>query len=208
MADLNEPKKETVRISLPPQSTPPSPLAGEKEPARIILPNRPPARPAASDPATADLRPPASAPVRPPSPGVAPKPMPSSSGAPSPQSPTLPLARPPASLPSAGLKLPLTSAPPNPFPTINSPVENRGAAPAGLRKETARTADSPMKATVKLGSLQPAGVTSGPVLRTGPTAVANPPPQGLVESIPAQLCWALLAVSALTLIIQLWTYFS
>jgi hypothetical protein len=205
MADLNEPKKETVRISSPPQSTPPPTLPGETEPARIILPNRPPAE---RDAASADLPPPSPAPVRPPS-AIARKPIPPSSDAPAPLPAAAPLARPPAPPLSAGLKAPLPSAPPKPvFPTISSPTENRGAPPTALRKETARTADSPMKATVKLGSVQPAGVTSGPILRTGPTAVANPPRQGLVESIPAQLCWALLALSALTLILQLWTYFS
>ena len=65
-----------------------------------------------------------------------------------------------------------------------------------------------MKATVKLG-VQPASVPSAPVIRTTPpSAVANPPPQVLVEAVPTQLCWALLGISALTLLIQLWTYFS
>lgn len=65
-----------------------------------------------------------------------------------------------------------------------------------------------MKATVKL-SAQPASVPSAAAIRTAPpAAVAHPAPQGLVESVPTQLCWALLGVSALTLIIQLWTYFS
>jgi hypothetical protein len=78
----------------------------------------------------------------------------------------------------------------------------------GPRKDTARIADSPMKATVKLSSLQPASVPSAPVIRTAPPAVANPPPQGLAETVPTRLCWALLGISALTLLIQLWTYFA
>jgi hypothetical protein len=191
MADLNEPKKETVRISLPPQSTSPA-LPVEKESARIILPNRPPARTVEADTPTTDLRPPSPAPVRPPS----------------------PLARPPASPSSGGLRAPVppapvAPAPPKPvFPPISSPVANRDVTQTGFRKETARVTDSPMKATVKLGSVQPAGGAPGPILRTGLPAVANPPPRGLIESVPTQLCWALLAVSAFTLLIQLWTYFS
>jgi hypothetical protein len=192
MADLNEPKKETVRISLPPQSAPPPTLPVERESARIILPNRPPARAAEADTPIADLRPPSPAPVRPPSPP----------------------ARPPASTSSGGLKAPFPPAPVAPappkavFPPISSPLANRDAVQTGFRKETARVTDSPMKATVKLGSVQPAGGAPGPILRTGLPAVANPPPRGLIESVPTQLCWALLVISAFTLLIQLWTYFS
>jgi hypothetical protein len=65
-----------------------------------------------------------------------------------------------------------------------------------------------MKATVKLGTVQPAGVPSAPFIRSAPPAVANPRPQGLVETVPTQLCWVLLGISALILLIQLWTYFA
>jgi hypothetical protein len=65
-----------------------------------------------------------------------------------------------------------------------------------------------MKATVKLSSVQPAGVPSAPVIRSARPAVAVPPPQGLVETVPTQLCWVLLGISALILLIQLWTYFA
>ena len=65
-----------------------------------------------------------------------------------------------------------------------------------------------MKATVKLGTIQPTPVPPVGVVRTAPVAVATPPPVGLVESVPAAFCWALVGVSALTLLIQLWTYFS
>jgi hypothetical protein len=88
-------------------------------------------------------------------------------------------------------------------------MENSGAQ-TGPRKETARigpTPDSPMKATVRLGNVQPASVPSAGVIRTAPPLVASPPPAGLVESVPLQLCWALLGLSALALLIQLWTYF-
>jgi hypothetical protein len=185
MADPNEPKKETVRISLPPQSTPPPSLAVEKESTRIILPNRPPARSAAADAPAADLRPPSSTPVRPPA------------------------ARPTESVPPAGLKAPLPPAPPKPvFPPISGLVGNQGAAQPGFRKETARVTNSPTKATVKLGTMQPAGSVPSPIIRGGLPAVAKPPPRGLVEAVPTQLCWALLAISGLALLTQLWTYLS
>ncbi|HEY1582026.1 MAG TPA: hypothetical protein VGF73_02880 [Chthoniobacterales bacterium] len=83
----------------------------------------------------------------------------------------------------------------------------------GPRKETARIGalpDSPMKATVKLSPLQPTSTPPAGVIRTAPAApvVANQPATGLVESVPLTFCWALLGISAVTFLIQLWTYFS
>jgi hypothetical protein len=77
-----------------------------------------------------------------------------------------------------------------------------------LRKETARIVHSPTKPIEKLSGVQPARAQSAPFIRPAPPQVANPPSRGLVESVPTQLCWALLGISALTLLIQLWTYFS
>jgi len=39
-------------------------------------------------------------------------------------------------------------------------------------------------------------------------SVANSPPQRLVQSIPVLFYWALLGMSALNFLIQLWIYFS
>jgi hypothetical protein len=91
---------------------------------------------------------------------------------------------------------------------MNPPLENHGTAQTGSRKETARIADSPMKATVKLGSIQSGSVPASPVIRGAPPAVANPPPPRFLETIPTQLCWMVLGISALILLIQLWTYFA
>ena len=79
MADLNEPKKETVRIT-PPSRNPNLPeVPPEKETVRINLPNRPP--PGAPDSSGGQSSP---APVRPsaPPPAVAPKPVPPPGGSP------------------------------------------------------------------------------------------------------------------------------
>jgi hypothetical protein len=67
-----------------------------------------------------------------------------------------------------------------------------------------------MKSTVKLVATQPPSVPSAGVIRTTPplSPVANPLKPGLVEDIPMPFCWALLSISALLLLIQLWTYFS
>jgi hypothetical protein len=91
---------------------------------------------------------------------------------------------------------------------VNPPLESHGTAQTGSRKETARIADSPMKATVKLGSIQPVSVPASPFIRSAPPAGAHPPPQRFLETIPTQLCWVVLGISALILLIQLWTYFA
>ena len=243
MADLNEPKKETVRITLPPRTTNRPTVPVEKETARINLPNRPPAPPPGAKPPGPVVRPPSAGAVRPPPPSIAPKPLPpprgrSSARPPAPpavrlgrrlrperfarraappapsfkpptppaanrrktsraatsagrknhpprqcrrrrtsRSPPPPLAkaplsplpgatpRDPAALlpkglvpppPPAGLKpppppAPAAPAPPKPvFPPAN-PLASRSVAPSGPRKETARIADSPMKATHETG---------------------------------------------------------
>jgi len=197
MADMNEPKKETVRITPPPQPTNRPTVPAEKEAVPINLPNRPP--------------PPRV--VRPPS---VPPPLPK---APTPPAPMPPIAKTPSSLPppSAGLKppiappsvtppkstipaAPLQLVPPKPAPLVSSLGTTAGSRPAqgGPRKETTRIADSPMKATVRLSPIQP---PSSP-------AVAPQTPAGMAESIPASLCWGLFAVSGLLLLTQLWSYFS
>jgi hypothetical protein len=225
MADLNEPKKETVRITLPPRPPPQPTPPIEKERSRINLPNRPPGPPGGAKPPATDLRPQSSGPEPlPPAGGASPPRPPVPSKGPPPTSGL----KPPLPPPPGGLKAPVPpppppglkqSSPPAPpasvaaalakpaFPPVNLPLENRGIAQTGARKETARIADSPMKATVKLGSVQPVSIPAAPFIRSAPPAAAKPP-QRLVETIPTQLCWVLLAISALILLIQLWTYFA
>ena len=242
MADLNEPKKETVRITLPPPAPRRATVPVEKEAARINLPSRPPRRPpnAIAPVANSSAVPPA--PVRPPPPSVAPKPLPPSGGAPTNRPPAPPMARPPAPTrppnappPPAGLKAPLPQLPggaiPPPPPTTFKPPAppsalppappkpglpqmkarpDNGGAQAGPREETTRigfTPDLPMKATVKLSGVQPARAPTASVIRTAP-AVASPPSPRLVESVPTQLCWAMVGTSALALLIQFWIYLS
>jgi hypothetical protein len=65
-----------------------------------------------------------------------------------------------------------------------------------------------MKAALKPGSVQPGSVPLAPIIRATSPAVANSPAKGLSASTPAQLCWALFGISVLTLILQLWNYFS
>jgi hypothetical protein len=65
-----------------------------------------------------------------------------------------------------------------------------------------------MKAALKPGSVQPSSVPLAPIFRATSPAVANSPAKGLSALTPAQLCWALLGISVLTLLLQIWNYFS
>jgi len=134
--------------------------------------------------------------------------------------PLAPVGPPPA--PTVPDEIPSTTAPPliSSIPPSPPPATSLGGtlgatpiAPAGPRKETARIGmapDTPMKSTVKLTPIQPPplGPAVGGIRTTPPPEVANPLSPGLVESVPTQLCWALVGISALILLIQLWTYFS
>ena len=109
-------------------------------------------------------------------------------------------ARPPVNMPP----------PPNPPPTENvAPPASPHEPP---RKETARIPlptepPSPapageMKKTQPLFTMpEPAEAAPTPLMVSGDT-------EARVETIPAVLCWTILAVSAVVLIIQIWNYFS
>jgi hypothetical protein len=118
-----------------------------------------------------------------------------------------------ASAENARLNLPArppVNAPGATSPPSNPPQTDEAAAP---RKETARIAlpteppsqhssTSEMKKTQPLFSIpEPAEASvTPPMIASGSEAP--------VETIPTALCWAVLAVSAVLLIIQIWNYFS
>jgi hypothetical protein len=111
----------------------------------------------------------------------------------------------PAQAAASGMKLGIL--PPTPAPQKETA---RLAAEPAPQKETARVAvtPEPMKATVKLSTLPPTAVPPAGIVRPPTITVASPPRAALVESVPSSFYWALLGISALTLLIQLWTYFS
>jgi len=204
MADLNEPKKETERIGLPAPAgakpptgslrppASPSPLASKEE---IAARPRPPARPtirSSAPPASGAAYPPNGPPLTTGAKASVPPPL-----GPIPPSPS-PVALPPG---APGSSKPALSP-------INRPLENRDLIQAGPRQETARVADSPLKAAVKPGNVHPGSVPLAPIIRAASPVVANSPAKGLGAIAPAQLCWALLGISVLTLLMQLWNYFS
>ena len=220
MAETNEPKKETVRIKLPPRQTSSASNSdnGPRDTIRINLPSRAPSNPSASSQA---LKPPplpaavvARAPVLPglgqppkapsfPVPSIAeplPSPLHSPSIVESSVDPPLVPPAPPVVLKKAA-----------PVPLIPPPTPPMAASP-GPRKETARIAIMPepraAPATVKMSKTQPLITAPEPMSETAPISIEPEHSHETIESIPVPLCWALVGISALIFIIQVWTYFS
>ena len=178
MADSNEPKKETVRIAVPPlPAKPPGAGSESRDTMRINLPAHPPSTvppPAARPPDSAKaVKPPQFFPPSPPSPpsspqpATAPHPMASSSAASSP-GPKKETAR--------------IAVLPNPRPKASPTVQMKKTQPL---------------TTVPEGTPQCAKLT-----------VATKAASAMVDAIPMPLCWTLVGVSTVILIIQIWNYFS
>lgn len=201
---MAEPKKETVRIALPPRPEHASAASGEakRDTARIVLPSRAPV----------------SGPRLPPK--IAPVAKSEQVAEPS----ALPLRRPPVISPSSKLSSPLLQPLPKPpGPPQQSPSsgllrptpirEENGSPPStngGPKKETARISVLPRPTPQALPAINmtktqpllfhpPTGITSAPAVIT-----SRPLPR--VEPIPRSLCWALFAVSTVIFLIQIWNY--
>ena len=189
MADPNEPEKENVHTALPPQPVAkPGTDTRSRDTVRIQLPPRQPSN-------KVPLSSPA-APSVPLEPSAAPSPPP-----------------PPVLSPELPTKIPT----PEPDPGAPPPVS---AAPdltsLGPKKETARIALMPEPPArpapaVQMKKTQPLIPLPQITPQTAPVAVA-PTEKGkgnaMMDAIPMPTCWTLLGVSAVILIIQIWTYFS
>ena len=184
MADSNEPKKETVRIALPQE-----PVAKPRDTVRIQLPPR--QSPNKMPPQPFDTpRPPVGA-VVPPSPFASPE----ASSAPSPPEPVIPSA---------------------PVPDSGSVSAAPELISLGPNKETARVPLMPEPPAmpvpaVEMKKTQPLIAMPHPAPQS--TSIAVPTTEkaeesAMLDAIPMSICWALLGVSAVILIIQIWTYFS
>jgi hypothetical protein len=161
MAEPDHPKKETVRIDLPPVTKPPDPSVKPRETVRIQLPVRETGGP----------------PV-PSSPQSAPEDISSTNFFPPPKPPaaTRPL--------SASVR-------PPPVPP-----------PSGPKRETVRIPLMPEP-------LRSAQKKTQPLMAMPQAAPQNPPiAVAPMEKSSMLLYWMLLGISALILIIQIWTYFS
>ena len=76
------------------------------------------------------------------------------------------------------------------------------------QQETARVPTRKMTRTVRMAKTQPLMAMPLSAAQATPVKVADSPPEAIIDSIPTPFCWALLGVSAVTFLIQLWTYFS
>ena len=184
MADPNEPKKENVADALPPQPVAKASGANtqSRDTVRIQLPPRQPLNKAPLSSPTA-----ASVSAKPPS-------------APSPPPPPVFSPEPPAKVstpePWPGASPPVSAAPDLTFPV--------------LKKETARIPLMPKPPArpapaVQMKKTQP--LIAMPQITPQSASIAvTPTEKGKGSVMP--VCWMLLSVSAVILIIQIWTYFS
>ena len=224
MSNLNEPKKETVRITpLPPPTGMPAKKAETKETIRINLPSRPPPLGSVDTSKVEPARPKPDRPLRhepasggeaemPPSPVLARPPGATSTDSPAfrppPSPPPIPSAAPP--LPA----VPTVVQPPGSPPVSATPpsLDIEPTSPANVpQQETARVAAPParkMTRTVRMSKTQPLMAMPLSAAQAAPVKVADSPPEAIIDSIPTPFCWALLGVSDVTFLIQLWTYFS
>jgi hypothetical protein len=79
------------------------------------------------------------------------------------------------------------------------------------KKETSRIHLVPDQETerVRMSKTQPlVTVMATPVAPSAPVRVAAAEQASVISSIPVGLCWALVAISAAILIIEIWTYIS
>ena len=197
MANATEPKKETVCIAVPPapvaNPVPPNDARHDTELA------------AAATAARSNVNPPnlpglAQAP-KPPLPPRPPAIEPIASATQSPQAMSF-------KPPPPNLQKPVEAATASRFPATQP---TPALASPGPKKETARIEVAPEpKSTApkaKMSKTQPLIITPAPSAKDSPVLIAPENSGAVLDSIPMSLCWALLAVSIITFIIQLWTYF-
>ena len=193
MADSNEPKKETVRIVLPPQepvAKPSGTNTRSRDTVRIQLPPRQSANKLPHQPLDAP-KPPGRAFV-----------------------PPSPFALPETSL--AAAPEPAILSAPEPAPDSGSVSAAPESVSPGPKKETARVPVMPepraMPApAVEMKKTQPLIAMPQITPQRGSIA-AKPAEKGeesaMINAIPMPICWTLFGVSTVILIIQIWTYLS
>ncbi len=196
----DEPKKETVRISLPPRSGASGAAEGKRETVRITLPPKPglgsSSVPSVSTPLPPRPQAPATTKIPTSQPGT-----PTGSPLPPPRVGTSPLVKPQtASVPSQAPSVPRPAA------TNVPPVVNRPTAP---KKETARIQLPPEpksmpKATVKLEQTQP--LPSTPRAPVAPAAGYQGAPESGADSLGLPLSILAFLGAAAALAVQVMTY--
>jgi len=203
---MAEPKKETVRIALPPrpEQAASAPSVTKRDTARIVLPSRTPVAPIRRLPPTITSLP---------------------SSEPSAEAPTILPRRPPVTPPLSPASSPLlqplpkppgaeTNAEPGaairPVPPVR---EENGAASSvnrGPKKETARISVLPRPTptaapAINMTKTQPLLIHPAGATPVAPVVITSKP-LAPVDVIPRSLAWGLLAISATIFLIQIWNY--
>jgi hypothetical protein len=207
---MAEPKKETVRIALPPrpEQAGSAPSIAKRETARIVLPSRTPVTPIsrlppkiAPLPSTQETESTTEAPrILPRRPPVTP---------PASTSPLLqPLPKPAGTEPNAE-----PGAAMRPVPPIREESSSATSANRGPMKETARISVLPRPTPVAAPAINmtktqpllihPAG--SAPVAPVVPVVITSKP-VARVDAIPRSLAWTVFAIAFVIFLIQIWNY--
>ncbi|MEY2562074.1 MAG: hypothetical protein QOH88_267 [Verrucomicrobiota bacterium] len=217
---MAEPKKETVRIALPPRPEPkvdPQNGDAKRDTARIVLPSRTPVLPPRRPPIAATPPAPVSAEPAPETPLTSLRRPPVQTTQPSAASPVLqplpkPAPPPPAFVPPPAPPFVPPPAPPAP-PASVTPLPKPGSfgVSPGPKKETARITILPKpvpltKPAVNMTKTQPLIMRPAASSPASPVVVATSTARDPFDSISRPLCWALLGTSALIFIIQIWNY--
>ncbi len=246
MSDSEGPKKETVRITLPPRLKPSDSRESApiwKRPAMAASAARGPQRPPppgsparAAYEAAQSIRPPEPAPLPTPAP-VPPVRQPVSASTPPKLPPAFsaPAAPPPtATVVPAAPCVPASAVPPAmpPRPRVLPPpprIAPRAPAAAAVsaapaiypgtstvriepKKETARISILPQPAAPAMAKTQP--LTTFPPTKVSAAPITTAASRSAVlpgfswEAIPLPICWSICGISAVTLLIQIWNYFS
>jgi len=202
---MAEPKKETVRIALPPrpEQAATAPSVAKHDTARIVLPSRSPVTPIRRLPPTITSLPSAESAAE--APSVLPRRPPFMPPVSPASSPLLqPLPKPPGmeTNPSSAIR---------PVPPARD--ENGAATPSvnrGPKQETARISVLPRPAPVARPAINMTKTQPLLIHPTGSAPVApvviTSRPVAPVDAIPRSLAWGLLAVSAVIFLIQIWNY--
>jgi hypothetical protein len=202
---MAEPKKETVRIALPPRPEQAGSAPGieKRDTARIVLPSRTPISPIRRLPPTITPLPASESATD--APNVLPRRPPVTPPTPPASSPLLqPLPKPPGAESNAGAAV-------RPVPPARE--DNGMSAPSvnrGPKKETARISVLPRPAStaapaINMTKTQPLLIHPAGTTPVAPVVITSKP-LAPVDAIPRSLAWGLLGISAAIFLIQIWNY--
>jgi hypothetical protein len=210
---MAEPKKETVRIALPPRpdKAPPAPSSIKRDTARIVLPSRTPVAPLRRLPPKITSLPPADSTTESPTisvrrPPVAPPQVTATS-------PLLrPLPKPPGSETSGESRAasnPLPAASPGADETDSQSSGGASVQP-GPKKETARISILPRptpvaKPAINMTKTQPLLIQPAAGVQPAPVIISSKPLDPF-ELLPKSFCWGLFGIASVIFLIQIWNY--